>query len=46
MAELIIIADDLTGALDTAFDIAGKGVAVEESLLNAIEYGVKLALNL
>lgn len=29
----------------TAFDLAGKGVATDESLLNAIEYGVKLAVS-
>jgi 4-hydroxythreonine-4-phosphate dehydrogenase len=27
----------------TAFDMAGKGIANEESLIHAIEYGVKLA---
>lgn len=29
----------------TAFDLAGKGTATDESLVNAIEYGVKLALS-
>ena len=29
----------------TAFDQAGKGTATDESLINAIEYGVKLAEN-
>lgn len=29
----------------TAFDKAGKGTATEESLINAIEYGVKLVQN-
>lgn len=29
----------------TAFDIAGKGIASEESLIHAIEYGIKLVAN-
>lgn len=29
----------------TAFDNAGKGTATEESLVNAIDYGIRLAIN-